>query len=200
MGALSPETIYPQVFADSPPLSINLLCIDSQAATLNQIVRNVQDLGHHGLRCLKSLLDLRSLPYRLSSREILLSVIAFTSSRDTWTSPSCTTIAASILLEYAHEIRTPEFIIEFLLQNIIRPLFSKSKPPTITATGRKAMLSSAQPRNYNMSDSLDPALKPWKYLSPFSITLLEWTVENASVNLNSLPVHTILNAQTDLFL
>lgn len=127
---------------------------------------------------------LHSSPCGLPSREILLSAIAYTSPRDTWSSPSCAIIAASILLGHAHEIRAPEFIIEFLLKTIIRPLFSKSKPPSITATGRKAMPSSDMPRNYNMSDSFDPALKPWKYLSPFSITVFEWVVENAPVNCN----------------
>jgi hypothetical protein len=84
--------------------------------------------------------------------------------------------------ENAHEVEGPDFIIDFLLQSIIRPLFSKSKPAAITAAGRKSMPSSAPPRNYNISESLDPARKPWKYTSPFSIAVLEWAVTNSSVN------------------
>jgi hypothetical protein len=181
---LFPKTIFSQVFTDCSLPSLTYLFVDSQTANVHQTVRFVQDLGYHGLRCLQALLALRPLSDGLPSRQILLSAIAFTSSHDKWTNSSCTSIAASILQEHAHEIHSPEFVIEFLLQAVIRPLFSKSRPATITATGRKAMASSAPPRNYNKPDSFDPTLKPWKYTSPFSITVVEWVVENSPVNSN----------------
>jgi hypothetical protein len=43
------------------------------------------------------------------------------------------------------------------------------------------MPSSAPPKRYNVSDASDPAQKPWKYTSPYSIPVLEWVVENSSV-------------------
>lgn len=141
-----------------------------------------QQLGLHGLRCLRTLLALLSQPAGTSSYNIFLSAISFTSSRDSWTTISSQSIATSILQEHLHEVEYPEFIIDFVLQSIIRPLFSKSKPAAITATGRKAMPSSAPPHNYTVSESLNPARKPWKYTSPFSIAVLEWAVTNSSVN------------------
>jgi Tti2 family len=181
MGALSLKRIFHLVSTLHPLLNVNSLFIDSQTATLEKAIVTSQRLGLHGLQCLQSLLALHPLPSDASGLEILLSVISFTSPSDPWTTISSESIAAGILREPAHEILDPGLIIDFLLQNIIRPLFSKSKPAAITATGRKAMPSSAPPRNYSVSDSLDPAKKPWKYTSPFSIAVFEWAVKNSSV-------------------
>jgi hypothetical protein len=168
----------------SPLLTVNSPCTDSQAVKINQAVATAQRLGFYGLKCLQSMLALRLLPPGVPDQDILLSAIAFTSLRDPWTTASSESIAATILREHSHEIQTSELIIDFLLQTVIRPLFSQSKPATITATGRKAMPSSAPPRNYSVLDSFDPSQKPWKYASPFSIAVFEWIVKNTPVNLN----------------
>jgi hypothetical protein len=160
---------------------INLSFTDSNIKAIEQALETAQSLGIYGLKCLQTLLALHSSASDILDPEILLSAISFMSSRDRWTTVSSESTATSILSARYHQTQTPEFIITFILQSIIRPLFSKSKPAGITATGRKAMTSTVPPRNYNISDSFDPAQKPWKYTSPFSIPVFEWTVENSSV-------------------
>ena len=180
-AALSLKMMFHLVFTQHPLLNVNSLCIDSQIAAIDKAIATAQRLGLHGLQCLQSLLALHPLPSDTSGLTILLSAISFTSPRDPWTTISSESIAAGILREHAHGILAPGLIIDFVLQSIIRPLFSNSKPAAITATGRKAMPSSAPPRNYSVSDSLDPVKKPWKYTSPFSIAAFEWAIENSSV-------------------
>jgi hypothetical protein len=159
-------TSYPLGMVSSP-------CTDSETARIHEAAVISQQLGLDGLRCLQTLLEFLSPLSRASCHNVFLSAVSFTSSRDPWTTTSSPSIATDILRENAHEVEGPNFI---------RPLFSKSKPAAITAAGRKAMPSSAPPRNYNISESLDPARKPWKYTSPFSIAVLEWAVTNSSVN------------------
>lgn len=152
---------------------------------MKQAVSTAQKSGFYGLKCLEYLLSLVPRPLDSSCNDILLSVISFSSLRDPWTSTSSHSIAARILEQYTHEVKNSELIINFLIQEIIRPLFSKSKPTAISSAGRKAMPPSVPLRGSNMSDALDPAKKPWKYTAPFSIVVFEWAVATASVRLSS---------------
>lgn len=162
------------------------MSIDTQTTAIKQALDTTQRLGISGLKCLQTILSFRSSPVHVIGPEILFAAIAFTSSRDPWTTTPAQSIATGILSAHAGQVHTPELIIGVLLQTIIRPLFSKSKPAAITAAGRKAMPSSAPPRDYNISDSFDPAQKPWKYTSPSSMTMFEWAAENSSV-IDSIP-------------
>lgn len=183
------EMISHPVCTSHPLRFVSSLYTDSESARIHEAGVISQQLGLDGLRCLQTLLTFLSPVSGASCHSAFLSAISFTSSRDPWTTTSSQSIATDILRENVHEVEGPEFIIDFLLQSIIRPLFSKSKPAAITAAGRKAMPSSAPPRNYNISESLDPARKPWKYTSPFSIAVLEWAVTKSSVNNpSSLPI------------
>lgn len=77
---------------------------------------------------------------------------------------------------------TGDFLINYVLQSFIRPLFSKSKPTTITAAGGPAIQSSA-PKPRTTTELLIREAKPWKYEKPCSIPVLEWAVANIPVEI-----------------
>lgn len=67
----------------------------------------------------------------------------------------------------------------FLLQGCIRPLFSRSRPSTVTETGRKAIESSKPLKRFDVE--AEKRDKPWKYREVYAVTVLVWVVEHASV-------------------
>lgn len=85
-----------------------------------------------------------------------------------------------MLEEDTKQVESSEFVVDYILQKLIRPLFSKSRPSTVTETGRKAMPSSEPPKRFDID--AEKKDKPWKYRDAYTITVFEWVVENASVS------------------
>ena len=137
-----------------------------------------EHLAKYGFKCLATLQALYPYPPKELDYSILLAAIAY-SSRETWTTPDLAKSTSSLLSTHAHQTSTPEFIIVYLLQGFIRPLFSKSRPSTVTETGRKAMPSSAPHKHFDFDT--EKRNKPWKYQDVYAVTVFEWTVEKASV-------------------
>ncbi len=74
-----------------------------------------------------------------------------------------------------------KFIIDSILQKYLRPLFSKSKPASVTASGRRAEYPDTPTRGESMPD--DSALtKPWKYTDLRAIPALFWVIHEADVS------------------
>ncbi|KUJ07030.1 uncharacterized protein LY89DRAFT_632043 [Mollisia scopiformis] len=176
---------------------------DSSSAQQQRAVYLARFKGAIGLSSLNTLFELRSTKGpRQPDSKILLAILAFTSSRDSWTSPIAKTLAQGLLSPYTQQIHSKEFIIGHVIQLFIRPLFSKSKPEAITSTGRKAMPTSAPPRRHDVAE-LERASKPWKYEAPYSVTVFSWAVENASQeiitahwNMFMPPLLTLLDTST----
>ena len=115
--------------------------------------------------------------------ETLLTLLSFTSPRDPWSTPFTLRTSTYLLSLHTAQTETTDFITNFLLQSIIRPLFSKSKPIAVTSSGRKSMPTSAPPKKFDAGGN-NRSTKPWKYEAPYTITVLEWTVLNSSVGLS----------------
>jgi hypothetical protein len=157
-----------------------LTLTDSKPPDLERAIRTTQRVGILGLQCLQ-FLNTANEPAQITlDPQMLISVIAFSSPRDSWTTATSLSIATSIISSFTAQISSTEFIIKFLIQGVIRPVFSKSKPTAVTSTGRKAM-SSSTPRNFDPVADLDPANKPWKYACPYSITVFERAICSSSV-------------------
>ncbi|PMD29993.1 hypothetical protein L207DRAFT_642083 [Hyaloscypha variabilis F] len=107
---------------------------------------------------------------------ILLSVLTFTNDEDPWTTSSARSQALNFLSHYTSQTHSSSFLITYLLQSVIRPLFSKSRPSTITSSGRKAMPSSLPPKHHDFT--AEQTSKPWKYSAPYSLALLEFAVQS----------------------
>lgn len=141
-----------------------------------------------GLQALTSLADLEIIARKDCEKEdpqILISIIAFTDASDPWTSLASARRAGDLVGMYPEQgLITSEFLADSLLRDLIRPLFSKSKPTAITSTGRKAMPTSAPSRRFEAVD-LDPKSKPWKYEAVYAVTVFSWAVSHAEVCLPS---------------
>ncbi|KAI0401788.1 hypothetical protein F4802DRAFT_395711 [Xylaria palmicola] len=79
------------------------------------------------------------------------------------------------------------FVADDVLTGFLRPLFAKSRPTTVTASGRPAAFPDPRPR-YAQGDGFGgeddvAATKPWKYARRYAITVFQWAVENADTEL-----------------
>lgn len=128
--------------------------------------------------------------------KVLISAIAYTNPLDRWTDAAMMASANTLLSHFATQSMSTKFIINDILTDFIRPLFSKTKRlETITASGRKAMESSAPPARFDAGKEMDHKNQPWRYDAVYTITVLGWVVENIDV---SSPPYLSRNHQTEM--
>ncbi|KAG9243773.1 hypothetical protein BJ878DRAFT_104058 [Calycina marina] len=151
-----------------------------QAAAVAEAIEIAKHIGCYGLKSLELLEALDASGASTVSPQILLPCVVY-SSRDTWVSPETRKLARSRLANHEEQISSREFIVDFLLQTFIRPLFSKSRPATVTSAGRKAMPSSEPPKRFAVDAEKNN--KPWKYEQVYAVALLEWAIEKSTEDL-----------------
>ncbi|KAG0651535.1 tRNA nucleotidyltransferase [Hyphodiscus hymeniophilus] len=178
-----PESSIINYDDDSSGMIFALQMASVQANSLTAPLRDrvilfARQKGVTGLCALQTLLDIQTLPQNIDPR-ILLALTAFTSSRDPWTTTVSESTATAILSKLLSHVRSKSFIVDHVLHTFIRPLFSKSKLEAVTASGRKAMPSSAPPPRFDVK-SADERAKPWMFDVPYAITVFEWAVANSS--------------------
>lgn len=108
-----------------------------------------------------------------------MSLIAY-SSRDSWSTDEISNLVAELMEEKSDQLHSSTFIIDHILQKFIRPSFSRSRPTTVTETGRKAMPSSEPSKHFDIA--AEKRNKPWKYRDVYAVTVFEWAVENSMVS------------------
>ncbi|KAK7955930.1 uncharacterized protein PG986_005152 [Apiospora aurea] len=130
--------------------------------------------GELGLNILDTLTTRH--PFTLSP-SALLSVVAYTNPQDPWTSDTSADIARNLLQSQfprdppaGKKLSKGDFITDTLLTQHLRPLFSKSRPSTVTASGRKAAFVEEQPSTVLE----DKSAKAWKYSHVYAVTVFEW--------------------------
>ncbi|KAI0486519.1 hypothetical protein F4859DRAFT_528235 [Xylaria cf. heliscus] len=79
------------------------------------------------------------------------------------------------------------FITEDVLTDFLRPLFAKSRPATVTVSGRPAAFPEPAPR-YGQGDGFGSGedvvdAKPWKYKQRYAVTVFGWAVEITDTDL-----------------
>ncbi|RYC62528.1 hypothetical protein CHU98_g3687 [Xylaria longipes] len=79
------------------------------------------------------------------------------------------------------------FLTEDALTDFLRPLFAKSRPATVTVSGRPAAFPEPPPR-YGQGEGFgggEDAInaKPWKYTRRYAVTVFEWAMENTDTDL-----------------
>jgi hypothetical protein len=117
--------------------------------------------------------------------EVLYTILAYT--EETQTDGSHNTEAiADRLLEQQFNIQgsstKEEFLTETVLQAYLRPLFSKSKPSSITASGRKAEYTDGLGSKAESMPDESAVTKPWKYTDMRAIPAVAWAVREADVS------------------
>lgn len=130
-----------------------------------------------GIEAISKLLHMFQIKESDVELDVLLSLVSFTNARDPWTSNPAHIIATKILHDHAKRVQTEEFIIEFILKGFVRPLFTNSRPTTVTAGGRKAI----NPDNVRSQIDLDPSVRPWKFQQISAVTILGWVVSQSDV-------------------
>lgn len=165
---------------------------DDLTEALGQLTDHCRAISHLGMQVLGALLQGPN-PPRLDD-EVLLTIVAFTDETQDWTTPETVQIATA-LLEQQFRASGPtqeQFITETLLQRYLRPLFSKSKPASITASGRKAEYAdTSAAQGQNIPDD-SAQTKPWKYTDLRAVPAMGWAVSQADVrcfNISNLIQH-----------
>lgn len=114
--------------------------------------------------------------------DIIIALASFTSENDPWTTSTSNAKATEVLKSYTN-VREGAFwsVIEQILKERIKPLFTKTRNPAITATGRKNFHPAPLPR-FDTS-VLDPETKPWKIHDVYATTVFAWIIAQYHVSL-----------------
>ncbi|OJZ87769.1 hypothetical protein ASPFODRAFT_60129 [Aspergillus luchuensis CBS 106.47] len=123
---------------------------------------------------------------------IILALASFTSEADPWTTAESHTASIAILERFRTSPRTPEAsfwaVLETILKDRIRPLFTRTRNPAITAAGRKDMHPIPLPR-FDTS-ILDPESKPWRSSDIYATTVFAWVLRQyQALDINILESH-----------
>ncbi|PQE16285.1 tRNA nucleotidyltransferase protein [Rutstroemia sp. NJR-2017a WRK4] len=135
------------------------------------------------LTSLSNILSLRVSPTTPPSDPTLLSLICYTSPKAPWNTSQSHTLSTTLLAPHKEYLESPAFLITYLLQTFIKPLFSHApRPTTITPAARKAASSSAPPRHFDFREN-HPENQPWRSGVPYAMIVLEWIVGNIDPSL-----------------
>ena len=107
-------------------------------------------------------------------------ISAFTHAKDSWSQHESIEVARELLTSYLGVIGPGQFneLINNLLRETIRPLFTKFKSNAITEQGRKAI----NPGRSGLSPhGSDVEVRPWKHRQVYVVTVFRWTLEQLSV-------------------
>lgn len=163
------EAILPtQAFADSSPYSMG----DKAALTPDEVAK-FHAMSLYGISLLRRLLKIEPLAEDESVVTILTSLASFTDLSDRWTHPNAGDHAYTLSEDYVASVPT---ILTRLLEERIKPLFSKTKSPAITQQGRKAI--NPLPIATTAHSDLDGETKPWKYRNAYIVTVFQWALKH----------------------
>lgn len=124
-----------------------------------------------------------------SSPDVILAMASLTSEQDPWTTEDSATCASMGLNVVCQKDRFT--IIEKLLKEKIRPLFSKTKNPAITSEGRKNF--HPVPVSRFDDSTLDDSTKPWKNTDIYAIRVLSWVISQYKVCLSIRNILAMIN-------
>ncbi|PYI33991.1 ATP :tRNA-specific tRNA nucleotidyltransferase [Aspergillus indologenus CBS 114.80] len=108
---------------------------------------------------------------------ILVALASFTSEADPWSTEETHRISIDILQDFSATTRSDGTLwthLETTLKEKIRPLFTKTRNPAITAEGRKTFHPVPLAR-FDLT-TLDPEAKPWKAFAVYSATVFSWAL------------------------
>ncbi|KAK4193799.1 hypothetical protein QBC35DRAFT_6758 [Podospora australis] len=186
LARLVSKIISPIILPQDGSTSISAAFDDTLLSNRTQLLNHCRATSHLGLEIL-STLPSTNRDLFTNEDDILLTLIAYAdpSSSSFSSLQTSDALAQTLKSHFNHGSQKDEFITKTLLGSYLRPLFSASKPSSITASGRK--------KEYPDSDILDraqgsmpddtPATKPWKYTDLRAIPVFCWAVSEADENL-----------------
>jgi hypothetical protein len=123
-------------------------------------------------------------PTSALSVDALLTLMALGDTIDPWTTKEAADKAQEIANKIVDCLEGPEaaqWVIKNVLNQYLRPLFEKSKPTSVTLSGRPAAYSNSEEAERGLPDE-SRKTKPWKYRDLRSISVLSWTIKWANVS------------------
>lgn len=114
---------------------------------------------------------------------VVTCLAAFSDENDPWNSPSAQQQASDLIEDYTRSGRLPAMLTS-ILQERIKPLFSRTRNPAITPQGRKAI--NLRPSNIAMHTDLDAEVKPWKFRDVYIVTIFRWVLQFLDVGVNGI--------------
>ncbi|KAJ5980842.1 hypothetical protein N7481_008140 [Penicillium waksmanii] len=120
-----------------------------------------------------------------SSPDVIVAMASFTSKKDPWTTNDSNNCAEIHLNMACQNDLWP--IIERVLREKVRPLFTKTKNPAITSEGRKSLHPVARTRFDG--GALDDSTKPWKTTDVYAPAVLSWIICQYKLTDPSKPAH-----------
>lgn len=98
-----------------------------------------------------------------------------------WATLEARDLASQVLAKQLSQYFTTEtLVVKTILQDYLRPLFSKARPSAITASGRKAEFRDEEDTHRGLRDEIEA--KPWKYADHRAIAVFRWVVHEANVS------------------
>ena len=114
--------------------------------------------------------------------DLVLALASFTRPEDPWTARGSYEYANILLNRYLKPLRsTPErfgTLVTNLLRDKVKPLFTTSQNPAVTAAGRKAISPLPVPIEHSIDET---DMKPWKYRDTYIVTVFEWILQQLDV-------------------
>lgn len=112
---------------------------------------------------------------------VLTCLAAFSDENDSWNSSSAQQQASDLIEDYTKSGHLSAMITS-ILQEKIKPLFSRTGNPAITPQGRKAI--NPRPSNIAMHTDIDATVKPWKFHDVYIVTVFRWVLQFLDVGVN----------------
>ena len=114
--------------------------------------------------------------------DLILALASFTRAEDPWTARGSYEYANILLDKYLKPLRSTSERFGTLLTNLLRdkvkPLFTRSQNPAVTAAGRKAISPLPVPIEHSIDET---DMKPWKYRDAYIVTVFEWILQQLDV-------------------
>ncbi|KAI1383623.1 uncharacterized protein F4822DRAFT_83069 [Hypoxylon trugodes] len=184
-GAIDTGDELSSVFLEITDQVSSLMLPICSGASPDEDTTNYAALRRKANSGIKILNKLANLPLQAPLRfqpSTLLRLAAFTDSADPWsTSSDAARKLLEAQLQQLDDAQKKSLIGDEILTKFLRPLFSKSRPAAITASGRKAEY--VEQSRYDNADRETPETKPWKYAHRYAIAVFAWAVQYSDTTL-----------------
>ena len=140
-------------------------------------------MGLKGLVVLSHVRRLVPTLHESSDTVLLTCLAAFSDEKDPWNSSSAQQEASSLIEDYTRSDHL-SIVLTSILQERIKPLFSRTGNPAITPQGRKAI--NPRPSNIAMHTDIDAEVKPWKFRDVYIVTVFRWVLQFLDVGVNGM--------------
>ena len=117
--------------------------------------------------------------------QVFYTLTALADAGQPWTTDAAAASAAGLLagaFKGASRAAKPLWIVDGILKQYLRPLFARSRPATVTESGRKTEFGrGGGGAMTDIASAESPRNKPWKYVDLRAVPVFSWAVHEADV-------------------